>query len=219
MSLPLLFKDELTGFYKSKGMIILWVGLPLLVIILRLWGPEAEGMSFTTLSALMVSSIGGTLAAVMLAVSIINERDKQVYNLFLIRPIKRRSLLIGKFSAVYLCIAIASFLALLVGLVIDFVRVGGLPGSVLGNSAESMATSLSMMAISSSAGVLIGVLAPSVLAGAILVIYGANQISILPALPSMLNMSHHLLFTVILGVFFTLILLLVSIFFFDRKQF
>jgi hypothetical protein len=127
--------------------------------------------------------------------------------------------LIGKFSAVYLCIAIASFLALLVGLGLDFVRLGGAPEAVLENSIESMATSFSMMAISSAAGVLIGVLAPSVLAGAILVIYGANQISILPAVPSMLEMSNQLLFTVILGIFFTVLLLLVSIFFFNRKQF
>jgi len=32
----LLFKDELTGFYKSKVMIFLWIGLPLMAVLLHL---------------------------------------------------------------------------------------------------------------------------------------------------------------------------------------
>lgn len=219
MSLKLLFKDELKGFYKSKGMLILWIGLPLLVIIIHLWGTQSEGMPLTTLSAITVSSLGGTLAAVILAVSMINEREKKVYDLFLIRPIKRRNLLFGKFLAVYVCISIAGLLALVVGLIVDYVQMGGPTSQVLINSGESMVTSLSMMAISSSAGILIGVLAPSVLAGAILVIYGANQISILPALPAMLELGNQVVFTVIIGAIFTAVLMSISIVFFDRKQF
>ena len=29
MKLPMLYRDELQGFYKSKVMIFLWVGLPI----------------------------------------------------------------------------------------------------------------------------------------------------------------------------------------------
>ncbi len=219
MSLSLLFKDELKGFYKSKVMLFLWVGLPVLTILLRFLQPEAEGMPFTVLSAIVVSSVGGTLAAAMLAVSIINEREKNVYDLFLIRPIKRRDLILSKFGAVYLCIGIAAGLALLTGVIVDFLRTGGIPETILIDSGESLATSLSMMAISSSAGILIGILAPSILVGAILVIYGANQISIIPTLPALIDTSNQFIFTVGLGILVTIILLWLSIFFLNRKQF
>ena len=89
MSLKILFKDELRGFYKSKVMIFLWVGLPILAILIYFWSPDTgQEIPFAAFSALLLSSIGGTLASVMLAVSIINEKEKNVYDLFLIRPIK-----------------------------------------------------------------------------------------------------------------------------------
>ncbi|KXB04497.1 hypothetical protein AKJ50_02325 [candidate division MSBL1 archaeon SCGC-AAA382A13] len=219
MSLSLLFKDELQGFYKSKVMLILWIGLPAMTIILHLVRPGAEGIPLTALSALLVSSIGGTLASVMLAVSIINEKEKHVYDLFLVRPIKRRDILISKFLAVYVCITIASLLALICGLIIDFIWFEGVPKAVLTGTLESLGLRLSMMAISSSAGILIGVLAPSVLVGAILVIYGANQISIIPSLPTLTNMSHQLLFTVLLGAVLSIFILGLSVLLFNKKQF
>ena len=93
MSFLLLFTDELRGFYKSKVMIFLWIGLPLMTILLHLWSPNTgENIPFTALSAIIVSSVGGTLAAVMLTVSIINEKTQHVYDLFLIRPLKRWNL-------------------------------------------------------------------------------------------------------------------------------
>lgn len=219
MSLSLLFKDELRGFYKSKVMLVLWAGLPLLAIILRLTNPDTGGIPFTTFSAILVSSIGGTLAAVMLAVSIINEKDKKVYDLFLIRPIKRRNLLLSKFLAVYLCISIASIIALITGVFVDVAGTGALPEAAFENSLKSIVTGLSMMAISSSAGILIGTVSPSVLIGAVLVIYGGNQISIIPSLPAMLELEHQLAFTVIFGLAFTIILMTASIVLFEKKQF
>ena len=76
-----------------------------------------------------------------------------------------------------------------------------------------------MMAVSSSAGVLIGVISPSVLVGAILVIYGGNQISVIPMLPNMLNISNPVPFTLILGVLISCVLLLIAVFLFSKKQF
>ena len=35
MKLPMLYRDELQGFYKSKVMIFLWVGLPIVAILFR----------------------------------------------------------------------------------------------------------------------------------------------------------------------------------------
>jgi ABC-2 type transport system permease protein len=221
MQASLLFVDELRGFYKSKVMIFLWVGLPLIALLFRFISAANTGqsLSFTLISALVVSSIGGTLAAVMLSVFIINEKNRRVYDLFLIRPIKRRDILIAKFSAVYTCVAIASCIAVLVGIITDYASTGALSMAILSNSGESLVVSLSIIAVSCSAGVLIGVASPSVLVGAILVIYGGNQISVIPLLPTLLGIQDSTAFTIILAAAITAALLFAAIALFERKQF
>ncbi|MEM2118738.1 MAG: hypothetical protein QW840_01280 [Candidatus Bathyarchaeia archaeon] len=219
MSFALLVKDEMRGFYKSRVMIFLWFGLPLLTMLLRFWASLQGGeIPFTALSAVITSSIGGTLSSVMLTVSIINERIQRVYDLFLVRPVKRWNIIVSKFLAVYACVAAASLLSLLLGLAIDYVNMGGVSETVLNDTALSLVTSLSMMAVSSSAGVLIGVVAPSVLVGVILIIYGGNQISALPMIPTILNIPNATVFTVTLGAVTTSVMLALATFLFNRKQ-
>jgi len=155
----------------------------------------------------------------MLAVSIVHEKSQHVYDLFLVRPLKRWNIVISKFFAVYTCIAIASILTLIFGVAIDYFVMGGAPAAILSGAIESLAVSLSMMAVSSSAGVLIGVVAPSVLVGVILMIYGGNQISVLPMLPNMLNISNPVPFTLTLGVVTSCVLLLIAVFLFSKRQF
>jgi ABC-2 type transport system permease protein len=175
--------------------------------------------SFTLLSAVLVSSIGGTLASVMLAVSIINEKNRHVYELFLIRPVKRRNLIVAKFFAVYICIAVASFLAIVMGVGTDYFAGSGASGTVLKDTLQSVSVSLSMMAVSSATGVLIGVASPSVLVGAILVIYGGNQISAIPMIPTILNIGNASLFTASLGIAISTVLLILAVLIFNNKQF
>ena len=221
MSFLLLFKDELLGFYKSKVMIFLWIGLPALTILFHLWAPDTgPELPFTVVSALLVSSIGGTLASAMLVVSIINEKTSRVYDLFLIRPIKRWNIILSKFFAVYLCLVIASTLALLLGMIID-TFISGLPSDVMLNSSlQSLALSFSLIMVSSAAGVLIGVFSPSILVGVILVLYGGNQISaVISLLPNMLKVPYPDFITVFIGVVITCILLGLTIFLFNKKQF
>jgi len=220
MSLLLLLKDELRGFYKSKVMIFLWIGLPLMSILFQSWSASMQQVfSFTLLSAVLVSSIGGTLASVMLAVSIINEKNRHVYELFLIRPVKRWNIIVAKFFAVYVCIAVASFLAIAMGVGTDYLVRGGASGTVLKDTLQSIAVSLSMMAISSAAGVLIGVASPSVLVGAILVIYGGNEVSVIPMIPTILNIANGSMFTVSLGILISTVLLVLATLVFNKKQF
>jgi ABC-2 type transport system permease protein len=220
MNLLLLFVDELMGFYKSKVMISLWIGLPLVSILFHfLSSSTGSPISFTVVSAIVVSSLAGTLASVMLAVSIINEKNRHVYELFLIRPLKRRNIIIAKFLSVYVCIAVAAILAIILGMVADYLTTGALSEAGLSNTFQSLSISLSMMATSCAAGVVIGVVSPSVLVGAILVIYGGNQISALPLLPSILNLTNPTLFTISLGALMSIILLILAISIFDRKQF
>ena len=221
MSLPLLFVDELRGFYKSKVMLFLWVGLPVIAILFRFVQVTTTGqeISFTVISTLIVSSLAGTLASVMLAVSIINEKNRHVYELFLIRPLKQRDILFSKYLSVYLCVAIASFISVLVGIVTDFVIGGTLSTAVFDSLGQSLALSFSMIAIACAAGVLIGVFSPSVLVGAILVIYGGNQTSIIPLLPTLLNISDAVLVTIALAVITAAALLALAVFLFELKQF
>ncbi|MHA1253655.1 MAG: hypothetical protein ACTSRP_27055 [Candidatus Helarchaeota archaeon] len=74
MSLLLLFIDEIKGFYKSKVMVVLWIGVPLLSILFHYLQPDTEGIPLASLVALLVSSIGGILGSVMLSTSIVNEK-------------------------------------------------------------------------------------------------------------------------------------------------
>jgi ABC-2 type transport system permease protein len=155
----------------------------------------------------------------MLAVFLINESNRHVYDLFLIRPIKRRDLILAKFFAVYTCVAVASLIAVVVGMATDFATTGTLSTVVLRNAGESLAISLSMIAVSCAAGVLIGVGSPSVLVGAILVIYGGNQISVIPLLPTLLNLSNATVITILLAAVAAVGLLVGAIMVFNRKQF
>ena len=201
MSLNLLFKDELKGFYKSNVMIFLWIGLPLVVVLFHILTLDTGDIPFSTMTALVISTLGGTLAAIMLAVSIINEKDEHVYTLFVIRPIKRRDLIISKFLAVYTCLAIATILALILGLVLDY-SFGTLPPeSMLSDTLFEFGLALSMIAVSSAVGVFLGVISPSVLVGVILVIYIGNQLSALPMMSVSMDLSISAIIPQVLGVF------------------
>ena len=221
MKLSLLYVDELRGFYKSKVMLFLWIGLPIIAVLFRFVQYETIGqtISFTVVSALVVSSLAGTLAAVMLTVSIINEKNRHVYELFLIRPLKKGEIILAKFLSVYTCVAIASFIAVFFGMGTDYLTTGAISAAVLTNLGQSLAISLSMVAVACAAGVLIGVAAPSVLVGAILVIYGGNQISVLPLVPTLLNISDATQFTIGLAALITALILLTAVGLFERKQF
>jgi len=219
MSLTVLLKDELRGFYRSKVMLFLWVGLPALVLIMHLYMPDTDEIPLTTFSSLIIASLAGTLGAVMLAVSIVNEKGRRVYDLFLIRPIRRRDIVLSKFLAVYLCLVAAGVLALLVGIGYD-VGVNGTPSAeVLDSAVESLSVSLAMMAVSSAVGVLIGIASPSVVVAAILVIYGGGQISTMTMVPSIMGWENEAAMTVLIGAVLASALMALSILAFDRKQF
>jgi ABC-2 type transport system permease protein len=217
MSLSLLLKDELRGFYKSKVMIFLWVGLPALSLLLFVLEPSGGDISLPALTAMLVGSLGGVLAAVMLVVSIVNERERHVFDLFVIRPIRRRDIVLSKFAAVYLCVAAAALLAFGVAVGVDLIDKGEIPAGFASTAVDFLVISLSMMAISCSAGVLIGVFSPSVLVGVILVMYGANQLSAVTILP-VLTVSSSDFFPLLPGAAITTVLLILAILVFNKKQ-
>ena len=103
MTFLLLFFDELKGYIKSKVMIILWFGMPALAVLIRFLYLQAEVQEMVTslLIGLVITSIGSTLSSVMLSTSIVSEKNHNVYELFLVRPVKRWYFLLAKFFAVY----------------------------------------------------------------------------------------------------------------------
>jgi ABC-2 type transport system permease protein len=218
MSLKLLLKDELNGFYRSKVMLVLWVGLPIIVTIIYFASPSTGDMPMSVLAAILVGSLGGLLSAAMLVASIINERERRVYDMFLVRPVKRSSIVLSKFIAVYLCIVIAGILSMLVGLGVDALRTGAMTSAVVSGSVNGSMLAVSIMAIACSAGILIGIAAPSMLVGVILVLYGANQLSAVVALPALFYPDMPWL-QLVLGVAITLILLALAVRIFNRRQF
>lgn len=221
MSFQILFNDELKGFYKSNVMIILWIGLPVISVLLYLWSPDTSGeMPFSVLFATMMSSLGGSLAAIMITVHLIHERSRHVYELFLVRPVKRKDLLISKFLAVFICVAIACVLSLLLGLIIDYFQRGSIPDEIAKTTFESFCLSLATIASWCAAGVLIGVFAPTVLVGIILIIFVVNNVTSLALLlPIMMKSTYSILYSVILSAILTFIFLTIAMLIFNKKQF
>ncbi|HUT82685.1 MAG TPA: hypothetical protein VMZ29_15930 [Candidatus Bathyarchaeia archaeon] len=220
MSFGILFWDEIRGFIKSKIMITLWVGMPVLSIILHFIQPNAEGMPVTILTSLLLASIGGLLAAVMLSTTIVNERNAKVYDLFLIRPVKRWHLLLTKYLAVFLCLLIASILSIVLGIIIDYATIGLSATAIILEALKSLAIALAAMSISCAIGILIGILVNSVALAAILSIYLGEQLSVLAVLPSvLLENINPALFSIGIGLGITVIVIIIEIAIFNRKQF
>jgi ABC-2 type transport system permease protein len=220
MSLRILFFDELKGFYKSKVMIILWIGMPVITIIMHFIQPDTEGFPFTTLVAIVTASIGGTLGSAMLGTSMASEMNHHVFDLFLIRPVRRYSILLAKFFAVYSCLIIATIISLISGLLIDIFTIGIPPEAFINMTLEALSTNMAAMAISCSIGVFFGTLIRSVAAAAILSVYVGNQLSAISILATLfIGVINPILLMIIVGISLTLTFLTISIIIFKRKQF
>jgi ABC-type Na+ efflux pump permease subunit len=201
-------------------MIVLWFGLPVLSFLIQFINPsELEGMPISFLVSIVVSSVGGTLSGIMLSTSIVSEKNRHVYELFLIRPVKRRNLLLAKFLAVYLCLVIAVSISLGVGLMIDAFT-GDLSEAFLNITLDSLIISLSTMAITCSIGILFGVTTSSVPVAAILSVYLGSQLSSLIILPTFFisGLDTETL-ALALGISLTIIIMSINILIFNRKQF
>ena len=220
MSLKILFVDELKGFYKSKVMIVLWVGLPLLSLLFHYIVPDTEGIPISSIVAIILSSIGGTLGSAMLSTSIASEKIRHVYDLFLIRPVKRTSILLAKFFSVYLCLIIATGISLTLGLILDQIFIGNLPEFVLNQTIESLTISMAAMAISCSIGIFFGIIVSSVPVATILSVYIGNQISAISILPTVfLDFIDPIVFSLLVGCIAAVLMLTISSILFSRKQF
>ena len=150
----------------------------------------------------------------------VNELNSSVYDLYLIRPVKRWHILVTKYLAVFLCLAIASLLSLGVGLLIDYFTAGLPPTTLILETLESFVVTLSAMSISCVAGIFIGILVKSVALAAILSIYLGQQLSVAAILPGVFfETINPLYFSIGIGVALTAIILVAEIIVFNKKQF
>ena len=217
MSLRILFKDEFEGFARSKVMLVLWLGLPVLVMLLRLFRPDSDELPLFLFTGILIGTIGGTLSAVMISTSITHDRQNGVYDLFLIRPTRRSTLIVAKYLATLAVLLVASLVALGVGIATD--AIAGYPmESLLTSAAEPLLLSLAAMAIACAVGVLLGILLDSVIASAIVAVYLGNQLSGAAILPSILVPDFSVAIAVAIGIGVPVLLLFIAIRVFERKS-
>ena len=217
MSVSILFRDELAGFYRSKAMLALLLGLPLLVVLVFWARPDTSGLPLTAFAAMVASTLAGTLAAAMVAVGMINEKNKKVYDLFLVRPVKGFELIAAKYAAVFLFVTLAVVISIGLGMVFDMYNGNPLTGEGLNVLAKSVAMSISMTAVACAVGVVIGAAISSILVGVILVLYGGNQLVGLMALLS-LQLSSNIVIEMLPSLAMSVILVGIAVLFFNRRN-
>ncbi|MFN0249436.1 MAG: ABC transporter permease subunit [Kofleriaceae bacterium] len=188
----LLLRDELVGFAKSKVMIVMWIVLPLLAMAAYLLLPnrllEANEISradftATAFVAFIMSSLAGTVAALMVAVDLVSERNRKVYELFVIRPIPRAAIIWAKFLAVFVCVSIACVCSIVAGLLVDWLRGAAISGEDIRGLVKPLLSLVGVIAISTGVGAVFGTLSKSILAAVILILYLGQNLAIIPMLP------------------------------------
>ncbi len=190
-SAVLLVRDELVGFARSRVMLAMWVVLPVVALLgyLALPGDALVDSGFgaelsaTAFMGLLLSSLAGTVAAVMVAADIVGERNRNVYELFLIRPIRPEAIIWAKFIAVFGCVAVACMISLALGLALDWLQGATLGATELGDAGRVLATLLGVVGLSAAVGVFFGVVSRSIVIAVVLVLYIGQNLTIIPMLP------------------------------------
>jgi ABC-type transport system involved in multi-copper enzyme maturation permease subunit len=202
-------------------MLVLWIGLPAISILLHILLPQTREMPFSLLFASVISSIGGTLSSVMLAVYIIHEKSQNVFELFLVRPVKRNEILNAKFLAIFFCVFVSIIISLLIGLGIDYFMHGSeMISRYIDITLESFLLSVTTIAISCSLGILVGVISSTVLVGVLLIIFVTGNISsFVLMIPSMLHMTNSAWVSFFAGIILTVLFQYLAILRFKRLQF
>ena len=192
---------------------------------------QLEDFPATYLTTVLATSLAGALGGIMLATSITSEMNKNVYDLFLIRPVKRRNIILAKFIAVYLCTIAAVWLSIVTGMIIDAIRQVTVPQFFADQLKDSFITVFFALAITCSFGALFGVVMKSVAGSALLSLYVGNQASsiltlVIPLISQMLELQlgitfpfDPLILSVIIGTITSIVILLLTIVIFNKKQF
>lgn len=223
-----LVRDELVGFAKSRVMLVLWLLMPALAIAgylllptsALMGGESGPKLSATAFMSFLMSSIAGTVAALMVGVDIVSEKNRKVYELFVIRPIRREAIVWAKFVAVFACVTVACIVSIALGIAIDALRGAAITSALLHDAGKAVIALVGVIALSATVGVLFGVLAKTILVAVILILYVGQNLAIIPMLPMYLGLlpNHFWLVMLISGVL-AAVLLWVSGRMFRRTQY
>jgi len=225
----LLFVDELHGFAKSAVMIGMWVGMPIVGIALYFLLPSelptnpamarfSVSLPASTFISLMLSSLGGLLAATLVAVEIVNEKTKKVYDLFLIRPVHRSSFMWAKFFAVSLCVSVALAISMWAGIMIDLGRGIEISPLMQETIVEKFISGVGVVMISAAVGILIGILSPNVLTAVLVVWFAGQNVMLIPMLAAFISNDWVFTVTMILTVVLSVVLVGISSLIFSRME-
>jgi ABC-type transport system involved in multi-copper enzyme maturation permease subunit len=216
---------------KSKIVIILFIGLPLLAVLMSWLTGDLEDFPATYLTTVLATSIAGALGSIMLATSITSEMNKNVYDLFLIRPVKRWNIVVAKYISVYACLVAAVALSILTGIIIDVTKDVDIPQYFLDQTIDSIFTVFFALGITCSFGTLFGITIKSVAGSALLSLYVGNQASsiltlVIPLMADIMELEYGIAFpfdpfvlSMIIGIAVSTTILLISIKVFEKKQF
>jgi ABC-type transport system involved in multi-copper enzyme maturation permease subunit len=212
-------------------MIILFIVLPALSVLMSILTGQLEDFPATYLATVLATSIAGALGSIMLSTSITSEMNKNAYDLFLIRPVKRRNIIIAKFVAVYLCTIIAVWLSISTGMILDAIRDITVPQFFMDQLEDSILTVFFALAITCSFGTLFGILMKSVAGSALLSLYVGNQASsiltlVIPLISQMVELQFGVslpfdpfILSMAIGTAVSIGILLIAILVFNKKQF
>jgi len=224
-----LFLDELRGYAKSKLMIILFIGLPVLAVLISLLTGNYQDFPETYLNTVLATSFAGALGSIMIGTSITTEQNKNVYDLYLIRPVSRTNIILAKYIAVYCCLVFAVFLAIFVGSIIDYARGTQINEAFAKLTHDAIVTVFFAVAITCSFGTLFGIVMKSVAASALLSLYVGNQTSavltlLIPIITNLMAQKRTLPFdplslTMVIGAAVAIAILIVALVVFNKKQF
>lgn len=197
-----LVKDELYGFAKSRVMIVLWVILPILAIggyflfsyLMTLQKDEPglvqeHKMSVSVFLSVLLSSIAGSVAAVLIAVDVVSERQRKVFELFVIRPVRREVIIWSKFLAVFATVWFACIMSTCFGLVVDALRGTEITAAGLQDLVKALAQCGGVIALATAGGVLVGVISRSILVAVCIVWFGSQNLTIIPMLPMYMGVA------------------------------
>jgi hypothetical protein len=187
----ILLRDELVGFAKSRVMLVLWLVLPVLALLGFMLLPkeltrthDLPPLTAMMFMSLLMSSLAGTIAGLMAAVDVVSERNRNVFVLFAVRPIRREAIVWAKFFAVFACVSVACVASLALGVVVDLVRGVPVTWALLVDALHALSTTAAAIALSAAVGVVFGVMSRTVVIAVLLVLYVGQNLAIVPLLPS-----------------------------------
>jgi ABC-type transport system involved in multi-copper enzyme maturation permease subunit len=185
----LLVRDELIGFARSRVMLVLWGVLPVAALVgfLLLRGRVLHGtradMSAAAFMGFLEGSLASTAAALMIAVDLVSERNRNVYPLLVIRPVRREVIVWAKFIAVFGCVALACVVSIALGVIVDLAHGMAPTTTDLSATARTLVQMTALIALATAAGAVFGVLTRSIVVAVLLVLYVGQNVAGLVMLP------------------------------------